>query len=168
MQETVISQSELRKWLSYEPTTGVWTWLKSRPNGRPVAGTVAGCYTRGRLVIRLNRVGHYAARLAWVYMTGAQPSGDVDHIDRDPSNERWSNLRDVTRSQNCMNKAVQANNSTGYRNIHVSKSGKFVVQVQNMGLRTEEYCSSLEEAIKFRDKKVKEFHGEFKGEYHAK
>jgi hypothetical protein len=36
-------------------------------------------------------------------MTGSWPTNHIDHIDGDPTNNAWINLRDVTRSQNLRN-----------------------------------------------------------------
>jgi hypothetical protein len=48
-------------------------------------------------------------------MTGEWPAGDVDHINRDPSDDRWNNLRDVPRSLNRHNSAAQ--NTTGFKGV---------------------------------------------------
>jgi hypothetical protein len=34
-----------------------------------------------------------ADHLAWLYMTGTWPPGEIEHIDGDNSNDRWANLR---------------------------------------------------------------------------
>jgi hypothetical protein len=36
--------------------------------------------------------------------TGCWPAGEIDHIDRNPWNNRWDNLRDVDRCQNIDNR----------------------------------------------------------------
>lgn len=104
--ETDTFRSELVKYLHYNPDTGVFTWIQSNPLGyKPVAGTIAGTISPyGRRVIRFQRRGYFASRLAWLIMTGDWPENEVDHENRIKSDDRWVNLRDLTRQQNCMNK----------------------------------------------------------------
>lgn len=50
------------------------------------------------------------------------PTGQyIDHINHNKLDNRKENLRRVTYSQNCMNKSLQSNNTTGYRGIHWNK-----------------------------------------------
>ena len=46
---------------------------------------------------------------------------DVDHIDRNPMNNRRSNLREATRSQQQMNRNKQSNNTSGYIGVYFDK-----------------------------------------------
>ncbi len=100
----VLGADELRALLAYDGSTGVFTWRichKRRPNQ---AGTIAGCSDpRGYRQIRIGKKLYWAHRLAWLYMTGAWPTGEVDHINGDKSNNAFSNLRDGTKSQNMQN-----------------------------------------------------------------
>jgi hypothetical protein len=60
-----------------------------------------------------------AHRIAWKIMTGADPI-EIDHIDGDRSNNRWTNLRNGTRSDNQRNTALKSNTS-GYHGVSFSK-----------------------------------------------
>jgi hypothetical protein len=46
----------------------------------------------------------HAARLAWLYVHGERPAGEIDHINGNRADNRIANLRIATRSQNCANK----------------------------------------------------------------
>ena len=60
-----------------------------------------------------------AHRLAWLFMTGSFPpkGQEIDHINGDRSDNRWVNLRLVTRTQNNMNRGVQCNNKSGQTGV---------------------------------------------------
>jgi hypothetical protein len=103
--EAFLDQASLKDWLHYDPETGEFTWARAGHRGyKPVVNTKAGSITRGHRVIRINKRGYFAARLAWLYMTGEWPEMDMDHINRDGTDDKWHNLRDVSRSTNCFNK----------------------------------------------------------------
>ena len=55
----------------------------------------------------------------------------IDHIDRNPSNNKIENLREATRGQNKINTALQKNNKSGYKNVCWHKKQKqWIVQVK--------------------------------------
>lgn len=69
-----------------------------------VAGSVAGSpTTRGYICIKVDWRLYRASRLAWLYMTGAWPTGLIDHQDLKTNNNSWSNLREATHSLNAAN-----------------------------------------------------------------
>lgn len=111
-----LTAERLREVLRYCPETGVWTWLVARQRIR--VGNAAGSITSGgyrHIVLEKRR--YLAHRLAFLYMTGAWPSDEVDHIDLDRGNDRWSNLRNCTRSQNSSNKRVRSDSITGLKGV---------------------------------------------------
>src|SRR5262249_8915068 len=58
-----------------------------------------------------------AHHLAWLYKKGNWCSQMIDHRDLDPSNNRWTNLRRATRSQNNANRCVPPNNACGLKGV---------------------------------------------------
>jgi hypothetical protein len=97
-----ITQQELKEVLHYDPNTGIFTRL-TRKGGQKI-GSVAG-HKRpdGYTQIKIDGKRYLAHRLAWLYMTGNWPSEFIDHIDRNPSNNRFDNLRESTNQENQQN-----------------------------------------------------------------
>lgn len=116
------TQDQLKKILKYDPETGCFTWLIQRSSRRKI-GDKAGYLDPGRYV-RINVQGHlhYAHRLAFLYMEGAYPKNDVDHINRSKSDNRWINLRKATRTENFFNRPLGINNTSGYKGVSFDKS----------------------------------------------
>jgi len=50
------------------------------------------------------------------------PDKEVDHINRDTKDNRWCNLRLVTRSEQQCNKSLYNNNSTGVKGLRIRDS----------------------------------------------
>lgn len=98
--EDSITAEYLRSVLRYNPSTGKFIWLEPRP--RIAIGTEAGCMHKptGRWKIRINGITYFRSRLAWLYMKGAWPLGQVDHLNTDPGDDRWKNLRDGSARSN--------------------------------------------------------------------
>lgn len=116
----------LREALEYLPDRGVFLWkIATHGNGGAIepsdeAGTPKDGYIqigfRGRIYRR--------ARLAWLFMTGEfPPKGfDVDHRNTKRCDDRWSNLRLRTRSQNNHNTIrLRPDNTTGHRGVFRGK-----------------------------------------------
>jgi len=97
-----ITQKYLKSILEYDPDTGVFIW-KIRKKGikRKVAGYINN---NGYRVITINRTTQLAHRLAWLYMTGEWPKGQIDHINHDKDHNRIENLNDVSVRGNAHNR----------------------------------------------------------------
>lgn len=98
-----ITHEELLRILDYDPHSGVFTW-KVFMGSRATVGSVAGTIQDGYTNIRIYGRGYKAARLAWLYTHGVWPEEQMDHIDRERSNNRLNNLRDVTLQVNLENR----------------------------------------------------------------
>jgi hypothetical protein len=108
----------LKERLSYDPATGLFTWLKSNSK-KPIVGTVAGTlHDRGYIRININKKLYYAHRLAWLYVHGEVPTHEIDHIDRDTSNNRIANLRIATHAENSANTPKRRTSTSGFKGAY--------------------------------------------------
>ena len=100
------------------------------------AGLEAGCKMKsdGRVRVRIGgRSGPlvFRYRLIWAIAYGHWPTGEVDHIDGDCTNDRLSNLRIATSSQNKRNIGVSSANKSGYKGVfRIEKLGKWAAQIR--------------------------------------
>lgn len=146
----------LKKWLHYNPETGVWTWIKGE-----FAGYEAGYIRQGRYRrIVFGLVDRPASRMSWFYMTGyyPEPPTIVDHINRVSFDDKFINLRLATPSQNEANKEP-----TGFYPKGVSQSkSKYKAEIRIDGQKI--YLGTFdtpEEAGRAYMKKALELYGEF-------
>ncbi len=105
----MLTLERLREILAYNPETGLLIWLV-KANKRFEVGRVAGHLNkRWRYIeVRIDGLSYRAHRLAWMLMTGEPWPEQIDHINLNPSDNRWCNLRKATRSQNGANRKCYA------------------------------------------------------------
>jgi len=118
----MITHDRLRTILSYDMFTGLFHWKIHRPGC--LSGKVAGHKkTNGYLRIGIDYKSYALHRLAWFYMTGRWPKEDIDHINGIRDDNRFGNLRCVSRGVNLENqKRAQSDNVLGV--LGVQKKGK--------------------------------------------
>lgn len=114
---------------------------------------------RGKVFYVRSSEGIYLHRL----IMQPDPAMTVDHINHNPLDNRRSNLRIATRSQNQMNRGKQSNNTTGYKGVSLFKrTGKYRAYIMVQGKETHlGYFTTAEEASAAYQAKLGEFHGEF-------
>lgn len=123
---SLLTQERLMEVLYYTPETGVWTW-KVSTNRSIKVGSRAGCVSKrdGYRKIRIDGVLHTSARLAFLYIMGGYPT-EADHINRIRHDDRWENLRDVTRQRNTRNQGINSTNTSGATGVSLHKhTGKW-------------------------------------------
>jgi hypothetical protein len=109
--------AELRRVLSYNPDTGVFTWKVNR-NGYVKKGARAGnLEPNGHRRIGIFGTKILEHRLAWALVKGSWPSTLVDHRDGRRDNNRFSNLRIATLSQNRAN-SKKTKSRSGFRGVY--------------------------------------------------
>ena len=120
----------LKSILRYEPETGLFWWLQKR-NGVSLSLPAGTKQARGYIVIKIDGKTYRANRLAWFYMTGEWPVYEVDHKNKIFDDNRWENLRDLTRSENMANSPVQVRSKTGVKGVTIhTTSGKYVANIR--------------------------------------
>lgn len=91
-------------------------------------------------------------------MTGEFPKHEIDHCNGNAADNRWSNIRDVSRADNMLNKSMYSSNSSGVVGDSLNKtSGKWRARVQKHGVTT--YLGEFV-CPKAADKTVKEARAE--------
>lgn len=132
-----MTQIELREALHYDPESGIFTRVTGRCGGS-IAGRVR---QDGYRTIKIRGRFYQAHRLAFLYVLGTLPDGEVDHINGNRDDNRWSNLRAVSHAENQRNSGLPSNNTSGCRGVSMDRSsGKWRVQIgggptrENVGL----------------------------------
>jgi HNH endonuclease/AP2 domain len=93
-----LTQERLKELLHYSPSTGRFSWRVQQGNRAP-SGEAGTMNPSGYCKIRVDRVTHSAHRLAWLYVHGEHPTGDIDHKNGNPADNRIANLQDRPRTE---------------------------------------------------------------------
>ena len=113
----MITQKELRRALHYDARRGVWRWRVGR-SGTAGKGSIAGyLQPNGYRYIQVNGKLYLSSRLAWFYIRGYFPEHDVDHVNRVRDDDRWGNLREVSRQCNIRNCKLSSQNTSGVKGV---------------------------------------------------
>lgn len=117
----MVTQERLKELMSYDLDTGDFIRVKGLGARGASEGKIAGWHgSNGYRYISIDRKKYLAHRLAFLYVTGEVPAG-VDHIDGNPANNAWCNLRPASRTQNMRNLKVRKDASTGVHGVQWEK-----------------------------------------------
>lgn len=120
----------MKDYLSYNPDTGIFTWLVDRTT-QTRAGDVAGSVKHdGYIAIGLHRKHYKAHRLAWLFTYGVWPTHQIDHINGNKSDNRITNLREATAAENHQNRKKPRTNTSGYIGVYKDVSGKWAARIR--------------------------------------
>ena len=114
-----VAKSRMR----YDPETGYFHNIKT---GR-VLGSPQGS---GYWAIPIFEHGEvYAHRLAWFFVYGFSPV-EIDHENRNRSDNRLCNLRNCTKLQNACNSPKRAHSKQPYKGVRLTKSGAWQARIR--------------------------------------
>lgn len=126
-----LTAERVRELFVYRADDG--TFIRASRAGKCRSGSIAtGTLSHGYIVMSVDGSLYAAHRLAWLWVHGELPMGDIDHIDGDRANNRLANLRDVDRSMNLQNlrSAKSHNKSTGVLGAYLHKpSGRYTSRI---------------------------------------
>lgn len=150
-----LTAEELRRQLDYDPTTGVFR-RKIAVSTRSKVGAPIGAHGR----IRIHYTLYKASRLAWLFMTGRWPIDTIDHINNDPADNRFENLREATPREQAFNRRGWSKLPKGV--YQPTPHSRFRAQIfaagrtQHLGL-----FENMADAKAAYDTAARELHGEF-------
>lgn len=169
---TSVSQERLKELLSYNPETGIFTRLSAR-SGQDKGSVAGGLNDQGYVKISIDNKIYRAHRLAWLYMTGEWPEDQIDHINNIRSDNRFSNIRQATHSENNRNTGLSISNKSGSKGVSWSKwHNKWRARInidksiaESQGLKTKYkslgFFESKREATNAYKAACNIYHGEF-------
>lgn len=166
----------VREVFDLDPSTGTLTWRprllrdgdlgrtdrtwNSKFAGKPVAERR---HRHGHLQIGIGGKNYMAHRIIWMHYYGAEPNGNIDHINGVPDDNRIENLRLATQSENLCNARRRTDNTSGRKGVSWSRREQkwyaYINKNQKMiGLGR---FATFEEACAARSNAEVSLHGEF-------
>lgn len=144
----------------YERVTALGGWfagvglggrMSARRNQRIRSGRGSGA----RTVIYLHR-----------FILNAKPGQQIDHKNGDTLDNRRSNLRFCTSSQNCQNRRARSDNASGFKGVHLERradgrAALYVVQVRGNGMHFRRRVKSAIDGARLYDEVALRFFGRF-------
>lgn len=139
----LLSHERLLELLAYDPLTGKFSWNATRGKRFKAGDTAGSINAKGYVAMTVDGHRHFGHRLAWFYCFGKWPEGNlqIDHINGIKDDNRISNLRLVTPSQNKQNThGPRRDNASGFTGVKFNKScGKYEANIRIPGERNKKY-----------------------------
>lgn len=133
----MLTQEMLFENFIYDEKTGNLYWKVKRSPTTKLSSPISSKNRHGYIQVctKLSgKVKNYSVhRLIWKMIYGVDAK-NIDHIDGDRTNNRISNLRDVTHQQNMMNRKKRCDSKNSYKGIYKTKSS-WVAEIWFMNKR---------------------------------
>ena len=161
MSTKIPTVDRIREVLDYNPITGRFTNKIQR--GRLRVGDILDSRNvDGYVQIVIDRTHYYWHRLAFLWMIGSCPDL-IDHVDGDPGNNTWTNIRSSNKSTNAQNRTKQINNKCGAKGVSWrSDRSRYVARIKADGkIHHIGLYHTIEEAAAAYEAAAIRLHGEF-------
>ena len=142
-----ITQEKVRSLLYLNDSTGEFFWAAARSNRHPKDAKAGSVTSQGYVRINLLKRPVLAHRLAWLYVYGKWPDGELDHINGDPADNRICNLREVSHAKNMQNIHKKSNTVSGIKGVSLFRGLQWKAQITHQYKATHlGYFATKEEA----------------------
>lgn len=160
------SRTYLRECFEYDLISGEAYWLE-RPidhfnsyrayvmwNSKFSFGRIRNLHKQtGYIHTKINNESYTLHRLIWKWWYGNDPE-QIDHIDRNRTNNRIINLRSVSQAQNAKNKGIYKNNKSGFSGVDAYKD-KWIARIY---IKTKTIHIGIYDTPKEAAKAIEEFY----------
>lgn len=156
---------KIKQVFRYDEETGNIYWkIKPYCRSKVKIGDLAGSQdSRGYVSVRYQKIRYAAHRLIWCMFYNEWPKRLIDHKDLNPSNNKISNLRLATFSENAQNSNLSVKNNSGVKGVSFDKlKNKWIAKINiNLECVYRKSFLLLEEATHAVRLKRIELHKEF-------
>jgi len=161
----MITQEMLKEHFYYDELTGNLICIKktSRYSSVKIGDVLGNINSKGYSRATLNKKTYKTHRLIWLYVYGYLPEKEIDHINRIKHDNRISNLRLATRSENMRNNPKNIKNTSGYKGVSWDKYNncwQCSTKVNGKTIRKSCFKTPQDAYMAYKDLALK-YHGEF-------
>lgn len=159
----MLTAERVKQLLDYDPATGSFTWRENRGGTARRGGRAGSINVLGYVDIGVSGRRCLGHRLAWLYVHGAWPPHEIDHINGNPADNRIANLRLATRTQNVRNTRRRHDNSSGVKGVYwIARCGKWRADIRVAGKGKHlGYFNRIEDAAAAYERAAAKHFGEF-------
>lgn len=116
-----LTRDAVEKLFHYDPETGEVTRRCHAQHNATKGAVVSYRRKDGYRLVGINNKNYLLHRVIWLLVHGTEPK-IIDHINRDPSDNRLCNLRAVTQTCNLRNRSVGKTSTTGVKGVNPNTS----------------------------------------------
>jgi hypothetical protein len=153
-----MKQEKLKELFEYNDGNLIWKIQKA---GNVRVGCVAGYTSKaGYVIITIDKKRYLVHRLVWLWFNGILPDSDIDHINRNKSDNRIENLRLASPSENGGNQDLSVRNKSGYKGVSWCKrlcKWKVKIKVRGKSIHLGYFNDILEASESYNTAAIKHF-----------
>lgn len=113
----ILTQERLQELMHYDPDTGDFKWKVQKARCIKIGEVIHRIDYKGYVVVKIDGKTYKLHRLVFLYMEGYLPENQVDHINRIRNDNRWCNLREVSKQCNLRNSKQRIDNTSGVKGV---------------------------------------------------